>query len=268
MDPRFPQPKMRDEFRRELRARLIAEAQTALAPRARRGTAWAFRGTAWTFLRPLAAIGLAVLVLLGSGGTAAAGSVPGDPAFGLKRAFEELQVNLTADDVQKLQLLAQLADRRLEDLQKVADRPDRAPTASEEYAAAVARFRAAVDALQQAAPADKADRAQDVADAAREKHETIVDQLEQRVPDSAKDALERAREEERRDTHKEKADPKHTERPERSRTPEPSETRRPEGTATPRATSTPRVTQHEETARPTSTPRASGTPRPTDGGDD
>ena len=256
MDPRFPEPRMRDEFRRELRARLIVEAQTALAPRAR-------RGTAWTFLRPLAAVGLAALVLVMGAGTAAAGSLPGDPAFGLKRAFEDVQVSLTTDDMQKVQLLAQLADRRLDELQRVAESESRAPTASEEYAAAVARFRAALDALQQAAPAEKADKAQDVADAARDKHETILDEVIQRVPEKAKDALERAKEEEQRDTPKEKRDPKRTERPERSRSPEPSESRRP--SASPTARPSVRVTERPETPRPSATPRVTGSARPTDG---
>ena len=162
IEPRLPRPKLREEFRRELRARLMTEAVTALAPRP--------RGTAWTFLRPALAVGIASLVLVGGAGVAAAGSLPGDLTFGLKRAAEDLQVSLTFDDVQRVQLLAQLADRRVQDLQKVADseREDRAPTAAEEVAQAVARFRAAVDAVQQAAPADKADQVQDLVDTARE----------------------------------------------------------------------------------------------------
>ena len=90
MDPRFPEPKLREEFRRELRARLMMQAQTVLVPRRR-------RDTAWTFLRPAFGVGLAAAILMAGAGTAAAGSVPGDPAFGLKRAAEELQVTLTFD---------------------------------------------------------------------------------------------------------------------------------------------------------------------------
>ena len=264
MDPHFPEPKMRDEFRRELRARLIQEAPAMLAPR---------RGTAWTsFLRPAMAVGLAGLVLLAGAGTAAAGSAPGDPAFPLKRAFEDLQVNLTFDDVQRVELLAQLADRRLDELQKVAEREDKAPTASEAYAEAVTKFRAAVDALQQAAPQDKKDKAQDVADAARDKHEAIVDELQQRVPEKAKDALERAKEEEHKDTPERAKHPKKNERPDRSRSPEPSRSPRPSVNATPRAadspraSGSPRLTERPATTRP-ATPQPSGTPRPTDTGE-
>lgn len=253
MDPRFPEPKLREEFRRELRARLMAEAQTVLVPRRRE--------TAWTFLRPALSIGLAAVVLMAGAGTAAAGSVPGDPAFVLKRAAEELQVTLTFDDVRRVELLAAITDRRLAELQKVAEHQEKAPTASEEYAAAVAKFRAAVDALQQAAPQEKKDKAQGVADAAREKHEAIVEELRERVPEKAKEALDRARDEEDRDTPeraKEK-DPRRTDRPERSRTPEPSRTPRP--SASTRASEAPRSTERSGTTRPfTPRPSASGEP--------
>src|SRR5436309_3954357 len=158
MEPRFPEPRMRDDFRRELRTKLILEAQAALAP-APRDSAWR------TWLRPALGFGVAAVVLVTGAGTAAAGSVAGDATFTLKKAAEDVQVALTFDDVQRVQLLAEIADRRLSELQTVADRPDRAPVASEEYAKAVTTFRAAVNALQQAAPTEKGDRAQDVADA-------------------------------------------------------------------------------------------------------
>lgn len=245
MIPKLPEPRMRDEFRRELRARLMVEAQTALAPR---------RDTAWTFqrlFRPALAFAAVALLLMGGAGTAAASSVAGDPAFGLKRAVEDIQVSLTFDDVQKVQLLAQLADRRLTELQEVAADDQKAPVASQEYADAVARFRAAVAALQQAAPQDKRDKAQDVADTAREKHVPIVDDLQNRVPESAKPALERAAEEEQKDTPEEAKDPTRTPRPERSHTPEPSS----------RASATPRATERSDGDR-TGTPRPSATPTP------
>ncbi len=220
MTRRLPEPRMRDEFRAELRRKLILEAQTALAPR-RRDHAWTsvLRSA---FVRPALAAMVAAVVLLAGAGSAAAGSLPGDPGFGLKRAIEDLQVTLTWDDVQRVQLLAQLADRRLAELQVVAEREDRAPTASEQYADAVTRFRAAVDALQQAAPRDKADKAQDVADAARDKHDAIIEDLVPRVHERAKDALERAKEEEHRDTPSKSREPRRTDRPEGSRSPEPS----------------------------------------------
>lgn len=246
MVPKLPEPRMRGEFRRELRARLMTEAQTVLVTR--RDNAWSFQ----RLFRPAMGFALAALVLLAGAGTAAASSVPGDPAFGLKTTVEDLQVALTFDDVQKVELLAQIADRRLAELQQVAENDQKAPTASQAYADAVARFRAAVDALQAAAPQDKADKAQDVADTSREKHVPILDQLQDRVPESAKPALERAKEEEQKDTHDEQNEGTRTPRP--SRSPEPSRTPRASGTARP----TERTDDdHTATPRPTVTPRPS-----------
>ena len=190
---RLPEPKIRDEFRRELRARLMREAAITLTGK-RRETAW----TAW--LRPAVAAGLAALVLAIGAGSAAAGSVPGDVTFGLKRAIEEVRVALTFDEVERVRVLAEITDQRLSELERVAARDDKAPTASEEYALAVTRFRAAVDALQQAAPEDKSELAQDVADLAREKHEIILEQLKARLSEKAKDSVDRATVEEQRDT--------------------------------------------------------------------
>ena len=248
MSDRFPAPRLRDDFRRELRAKLILEAQTVLAPRPRRDVAWR------TWLRPALGVGIAALVLVAGAGTAAAGSVPGDPAFALKKAAEDVQVALTFDDVQRVQLLAQITDRRLAELQQVAARSDQAATASEEYAAAVTRFRAAVDAMQLAAPPAKADRAQELADAARDKHDAVLDVLEAKVPDEAKPALERAKDEEHKDQGDKERGPKKSQGPDRSRTPEPTRTPRPAETG--RATDTPRSTERPDSTR-------NGTPRPT-----
>src|SRR5437763_14883580 len=125
MEPRLPEPKLRDEFRRELRARLMQEAVSALAPRPR-GTAWS------SFLRPALGVGLAGILLAAGAGTAAAGSMPGDVAFPLKKAVEDLQVTFTFDDVRRVTLLSEIADRRLADLQRVVDSANSAtaPTAS------------------------------------------------------------------------------------------------------------------------------------------
>jgi hypothetical protein len=216
---RIPEPRLREEFRRELRARLMQEAVTALSARP--------RGTAWTtLLRPALGVGLAGILLVAGAGTAAAGSVPGDFAFPLKKAFENVQVALTFDDVQRVELLGQIADRRLAELQHVADRSDEssAPTASEEFAAAVARFRAAVDAVQNAAPEAKSDAVQELVDAAREKHEAVLDEVQEKIDsERAQEAIERAKDTEDRDTKVDKDNRGDTEKtPRPTRTPRPS----------------------------------------------
>lgn len=259
MDPRLPEPKMRDEFRTELRARLMREAVTALAPRP--------RGTAWIILRPALGVGLAAVLLIAGTGTAAASSLPGDATFPLKKAFENIQVTLTLDDVERVELLGQLADRRLAELQVIVERADdsKAPTASEEFAAAVARFRAAVDAIQQAAPADKSSKVQELVDAARGKHEAVLDEVQQKLDDpTAQDAIERAKNEENTNTESENndKDPKKTARP--TRTPASARTARPSSEQ--KAVETPRPTQTARATQRTDSPRA--TPRPTGSGQD
>ena len=204
-EQRLPEPRIRDEFRRELRARLMSEANVILVPK-RRDNAWTAwlrqRENAWTaWMRPAFVAGLAALVLVVGAGSAAAGSVPGDLTFGLKRAIEEVRVALTFDEVERVRVLSEIADERLSELERVASRDDKAPTASEAYADAVTRFRAAVDALQNASPEeDKSELAQNVADAAREKHEMVLEFLRERLSEKAKESVERAIEEERKDT--------------------------------------------------------------------
>src|SRR5688500_38282 len=185
----------------------MREAAVVLVPK-RRENAWSAwlrplrRDTAWTaWLRPASVAGVAALVLVIGAGSAAAGSVPGDVTFGLKRAMEEVRVAFTFDEVERARVLAEIADSRLSELERVASRDDKAPTASDAYADAVTRFRAAVDALQNAAPEeDKSDLAQDVADTAREKHEMVLEWLRERLSEKAKGSVDRAIEEERRDT--------------------------------------------------------------------
>jgi hypothetical protein len=222
-EQRLPEPRIRDEFRRELRARLMREAAVVLVPRRRDDawTAWLRRDNAWTaWLRPASVAALAALVLVIGAGSAAAGSVPGDLTFGLKRAMEEVRVALTFDDVERVRVLSEIADARLSELERVASRDDKAPTASEAYAEAVTRFRAAVDALQNAAPEeDKSELAQNVADAAREKHEMVLEFLRERLSEKAKDSVDRALEEERKDTPNTKEKKDKGEKPENQGTP-------------------------------------------------
>jgi len=228
VEPRLPEPRLREDFRRELRARLMQEAVAALAPRPRE--------SAWRFLRPALGVGLAGVLLVAGAGTAAAGSVPGDFAFPLKKAVENIQVALTFDDVQRVQLLSDIADRRLAELQRVANSSDEsnAPTASEEFAAAVARFRAAVDAVQSASRDDKSDAVQELVDAAREKHEAVLDEVQQKIGnEQAQDAIERAKSDEDKDTKKDQDD-KGKGKADKTPRPSPAATQRP--ASTPRAT--------------------------------
>ena len=128
MSDRLPRPEPRDAFKRALRAQLMAQAPTVLA---RRETAWSrFQGS---FMRPALALAAVVLVLIAGAGKAAADSLPGDLAFGLKTAAEHVQLALALDDTTRVKLLSDDADHRLAELTRaLTSRPDAAPTSSAE----------------------------------------------------------------------------------------------------------------------------------------
>ena len=168
MSRQLPPPRPRDAFKRALRAQLMAQAPSALG---RRETAWsAVRWWSRSWLKPAA-------------------------AFALKLAAEQLQLTLAFDDGARLRILSDAADHRLAELSRaVTARPGSAATATDEYAAAVARFTAAVDALRGKpdTSADKRTEAADVVDAAHAKHEAVLDDLEKSAPAAAQDGLDRA----------------------------------------------------------------------------
>jgi hypothetical protein len=145
-------------------------------------------------VRPLAVVTAVVLVLAAGSGAAAAGSLPGDPAFALKRAAEEIELALAPDAAARTRVLAAHSERRLEELGRSAARPERSPTASAEYEAAVRRFAAAVAALRQAEPGAKREAVEQVVEAARGKHVQVLETLRQRLPENAQQKLDRASE--------------------------------------------------------------------------
>src|SRR5213592_2646270 len=167
--PVLERPVMRERFRKELRGRLMSEAAVVLAPR----PSW-FSFPA--ILRPaFAAAAILVLVLAGAT-SAAASSLPGDALYVVKRTSEDVQVALTFDEVARMELLARLADRRLDELAEIAkQRPSSAPTATQEYADAVERFANALDDVR------NADQA--LAEAAQEKHKAVLDAVKGQLPE-------------------------------------------------------------------------------------
>jgi hypothetical protein len=230
-------PVMRKAFRTELRSRLLTEAAVVLAPRRRR---WL---PSFTLLRPVLAVAaLALVVAWGTIGAAAA-SLPGDPLYAVKRATEDVQVALTFDDVARMQLLAELADRRLDELARITEQqPAAAPTATNEYADAVGKFATAVDELRDADSDDKRNAAQAVSDAAREKHLAVLDAIKDRVPESTRPQIDRLIEDEQNGTVP------------TERTNQPGEGTR----ETPRPGATPSRATPRATIRPAGTPRPSG----------
>ena len=253
----LPRPEPRDEFRRALRGRLMAEARTVLVPRE---PIWRRFQRLW--LRPAVAFAAVALLLTTGTGIAAAGSLPGDPAFALKRAAEDVQLALTLDDGAKLRVLAEQADHRLAELSKAStERATAAPTASAAYAEAVAKLTTAVDALRGRPEADesKRDEAKTVADSARVKHEIILNELQRTAPEDAQDAIEHAK----RETEKIRPSDDPARRPGSVPTKSPERTVRP--TETPKVGETAKPTETPEarrTSEPTEMPRAGRTPEP------
>ncbi|HUQ16759.1 MAG TPA: DUF5667 domain-containing protein [Candidatus Saccharimonadales bacterium] len=193
----LPRPEPREAFRRELRGRLMAEARVALAPRpTTRETAWVTLQRLW--LRPAFVFAAIGIFLITGSGLAAAGSLPGDPAFALKRAAEDVQLALAPDESARIEVLATQADHRLAELSTATtERPAAAPTASAAYADAVARLNFAIAALRGKPDpgATKADAAREVAERARAKHIVVLDELEGRVGEEARDSIEQAKHE-------------------------------------------------------------------------
>ena len=233
---RLPRPSPRDEFRKRLRADLMNEA-VALAEerRLRRVSLPARILTLVTVrLRPVAVAATLVAMLLGGAGVAAAGSVPGDPAFALKRAAEEVELALAPDEDAKVEVLAKQTERRLEELGRSAARPDKAPTASAEYEAAVKKLAAAVAALRDAPAGQKREAVEQVVEAARDKHVQVLEELKERLPDEAKRGIERAIEQQKGIAPGRSEDRKQEREPERPRASETPRGGRPSSSPLPR----------------------------------
>ncbi len=192
--PLLARPVLREQFRKELRGRLMSEAVVALAPRPGR---FSFQA----ILRPAFAAA-AIIVLVSAGATsAAASSLPGDPLYGVKRAAEDVRLALTFDDVARTQLLSDLTDRRLEELAEIAKRrPSSAPTATQEYADAVNNFANALDKLREADSEDKRNAAQALAEAARAKHKAVLDAVKDELPADAQPDVQKVNDDEQERT--------------------------------------------------------------------
>src|SRR4029077_3225591 len=94
------------------------------------------------------ALVLVIALLAAGGGSAAATSLPGDPAFALKRAARDAEGPRGPDDASRLDTLVTQSDRRLGDLQTAAAvRTTAIAPATDEYLAAVARVDGALSTL-------------------------------------------------------------------------------------------------------------------------
>lgn len=170
----------RPDFRADLRSRLLAQVGPTAATR--RTTPW------WTLRIPRFALaGVAVFAMLfGGTGLAAAGSLPGEPLFGLKRAAEEVALTVAFDDATRIQRLAEQASARLAELRH-ADGATRA-AAARESARALERLSEA----QRASGAGTDASASERADGARDQAEAVLRDLELTLPPEAAEGIRRA----------------------------------------------------------------------------
>ncbi|MDE3194569.1 MAG: hypothetical protein KGN00_12890, partial [Chloroflexota bacterium] len=171
-----------------LRTRVRAEIMAApVAPLAPKGARWLGA------LRPLLAGVLVVAVLAAGAGSAAAGSLPGDPAFPLKRAVENVQVALAANDAARLDLLTDQLDRRLTELETVATRhPSSVAVAMSEYEGALARVETEMAVVAREPESAGRDAAIARATAAAQEQIARLRALEATLPAAARSGIERA----------------------------------------------------------------------------
>ena len=169
------------DFRARLRAELLTAPVAFAAPPRRLG--W------W---RHAVAAAVAVAVALGGSGAAAASSLPGEPAFVLKRAFEEVQLTLAPNDAARASLALEIAERRLADLWRVNTRPDLAEAVAAAYSEAVARVSTQVDRLRLAPSAPARDEALERARDAGARAVEQLYQLGETLPLPAQKGIERA----------------------------------------------------------------------------
>ena len=179
----------RPAFRAELRSALLAAPVSFEAPRA--------SGLGWPrvlALRPaLAAILVLALLATVGGGIGAASSLPGDPAYGLKRAAEEVQVTLASDDVSRLDTLVTQSDRRLADLETlVARRSSAVGFGTDEYTAAAGRVDDVLTRVATLPETSQRDAALARASAASTDHLARLQALATRLPEAAQRGIQRA----------------------------------------------------------------------------
>ena len=135
-----------------------------------------------------AAVALAVLVT-GSGTVyAAQGSLPGDVLYGVKIASEQARTALVFDPAGKVERYLASAERRIEEMDALAD------LGRTEYLAnAATGFAEAIDKVSGEAGRDGRDEVLERVSLATSHHLSVLDAVLDKVPEQARDAVEAAR---------------------------------------------------------------------------
>lgn len=175
----------RPGFREDLRARLLGQVGTAAEARRRRG-----QRLGW--LRPLVAAIGGLALLIGTAGTVAAGSLPGEPGFALKRAAEELVLAVAPDDPARAERLVAQTDARLAELRRAAPGSETSALAIAEYAGAAERLASLVERLRLPTTDARHGAVLELAAGAARSHLGTLETLTSTTPAAAQEALRRA----------------------------------------------------------------------------
>ncbi len=175
-------PSAHPALRARLRASLLSAPVEFAAPR---------RG--WLALRPVLAAAVVLAVAFGGAGYAAASSLPGDPAFVLKQAAEEIELASAPNDVARLRTLVAQSDRRLAEMRiALATRPASTHAASQAYLSAVKHVGSALTGVLSQPSSDTRDDAVREATEASGSHLEILRELEPKLPEAAQPGIQRA----------------------------------------------------------------------------
>lgn len=185
-------PEPRPEFVSDLRARLMAEADTVLVRRPAAPERLAMPVTSRPRQRRLGALvgGVAVVGAAATMAVASQGSLPGESLYGVKRGIESAQVRLAGDDAARGRTLLAQADTRLDELEQLAavDRgeeravPDTLDAFTRQSSEGVRSLLTAYDASGTTADAQ---HVRDFTSTSLER----LDALEPSIPESARDQL-------------------------------------------------------------------------------
>src|SRR5512135_1529228 len=171
-------------LRRDIRGAILA---APYVPAKSRDNAWTMR------LRPVLAVLVVFAILAGGAGSAAAGSLPGDAAFGLKRAVEEMQVTLAPSDTARLDLLVAQSGRRLDELEMLVSRGSSAVgVGTDEYTSALARVKQLLATLANEPATSERAAAIARAQANVAAHVARLESLAPKLPDAAQQGIQRA----------------------------------------------------------------------------
>ena len=186
------------------------------------------------------------LVLAGGGGIvyASTDSLPGSPLYGVKRATEQVQLFLTPAGTGRAELHLEFAQRRLEEVQALAEIKVQV---DEEALAAIAEETELALEETEKAPAQDKPALLDKLVSLTERQQAVLERVQTAAPEAAQKGLKRALEASQRG-HKRAREALEKEKPGRGAKPtkSPVPTKTPKPTHTPKPTKTPKPTHGAE----------------------